>query len=37
VRGYYGIRDRDLQAEILRLIARLGNREAAPKTAAKTS
>lgn len=37
VRGYYGIRDRALQAEILRLIARLGNREAAPETSAKTS
>ncbi len=37
VRGYYGIRDRELQAEILRLIARLGNREAGPETSAKAS
>ncbi len=37
VRGYYGIRDRDLQAEILRLIARLGNHQAAPETSPGTS
>lgn len=37
VRGYYGIRDKDLQAEILRLIARLGNHPAAPETSPKTS
>lgn len=28
IRGYYGIRDPQLQADILRLIAKLGNREA---------
>lgn len=27
IRGYYGIRDPQLQADILRLIAKLGNRE----------
>lgn len=27
VRGYYGIRDSQLQADILRLIAKLGNRD----------
>ena len=37
VRGYSGIRDPALQAEILRLIARLGNRDGAPETSAKTS
>lgn len=26
IRGYYGIRDRQLQADILRLISKLGNR-----------
>ena len=31
VRGYYGIRDRDLQSSILQLIARLGSREGAPE------
>jgi transcriptional regulator with XRE-family HTH domain len=28
IRGYYGIKDPQLQADILRLIAKLGNREA---------
>ncbi len=27
IRGYYGIKDPQLQADILRLIAKLGNRE----------
>ena len=27
IRGYYGIKDQQLQADILRLIAKLGNRE----------
>lgn len=31
VRGYCGIRDPALQAEILRLVGRLGNREGAPE------
>jgi hypothetical protein len=26
IRGYYGIRDTQLQADILRLISKLGNR-----------
>jgi len=34
VRGFYGIRDPALQAEILRLIARLGRSESAPENAA---
>jgi transcriptional regulator with XRE-family HTH domain len=34
VRGYCGIRDPALQAEILRLIARLGRSESAPENAA---
>jgi hypothetical protein len=29
IRGYYGIRDPQLQADILRLIAKLGHREEA--------
>jgi len=33
VRGYCGIRDPALQAEILRLIGRLGNREGEPESA----
>jgi transcriptional regulator with XRE-family HTH domain len=33
VRGYCGIRDPALQAEILRLVGRLGNREGAPESA----
>lgn len=27
IRGYYGIKDQQLQADILRLVAKLGNRE----------
>ena len=34
IRGYYGIRDPQLQADILRLIAKLGNRDAGGETAA---
>ncbi len=32
IRGYYGIKDPQLQADILRLIAKLGNREAVPES-----